>query len=304
VRRSFAVGLLVVALVSLLPAAASAQEIEPRTFANTPVGLNFIAVGYTFQSGNVLFDSSLPIEDVNADLHMAFTRYLRTLPIGNKPAKLTVVLPLVAGHWEGFLEQEFRTRDANGMADLRFGLDILLWGAEARRASEPAIGDRDTVVGAGVVLVVPSGTYDSERLINLGSNRWSLRSQVGVAHKLGRWTVEVMGAVWLFSDNDDFFGGQHLDQSPLYVLKGDVVYSFRPGMWVGLGAGYGEGATSRIDGVVRNTLQTNWRFGGTFAYAIRPQHGISVTAFSGLTTRVGADFDSFGFAYQYLWGDR
>jgi len=289
-------------LATLVPAAVMAQEIEPRTYVNTPVKLNFVGVAYGFQTGNVFFDPSLPIEDVNADLHIGAVRYLRTLAIAGKPAKVVVVQPFVSGHWEGFLEGEFRTRDANGMGDLRFAVDVLLLGATPRVAGEAPDPNEKTIVGAGLALIAPTGTYDNERLINLGSNRWSLRPRVGVSHRLGKWTVEGIAAVWLFGDNDDFFGGSQLTQERLWVVKGDVVYSFRPGMWLGIGVAYGEGATSRVDGVVRNTLQTNWRLGGTFAYALRPQHGISFTALTGATTRVGADFDSFGFAYQYMWG--
>ncbi len=290
------------AYVLTLPVAVTAQEVEPRTFVNTPTGLNFIAAGYGFQTGNVFFDAALPIKDVNADLHIGFVRYLRTLAIAGKPAKLAVVQPFVAGHWEGFLDGDFRTRDANGLGDLRLGLDVLVWGARPRSPREPPLADESTVVGAGLVVIAPTGTYDDERLINLGSNRWSMRPQVGVSHTFGRWTVEGIGAVWLFGENDDFFGGSLLTQERLWAIKGDVVYSFSPGMWLAAGLAYGQGATSRVDGVVRNTLQTNWRFGGVFAYALRPRHGINVSVISGVTTRVGADFDSFGFAYQYLWG--
>jgi len=301
-RRKLVAVLAALVLLALLPLSAAAQEIEPRTYVNTPVKLNFVAVAYAFQTGNVFFDPSLPIEDVVADVHIGAVRYLRTLAIAGKPAKLTVVQPFVSGHWEGFLEGEFRTRDADGLGDFRFAVDVLLWGARPRAQGEAPDPKEKTIVGAGLAVIAPTGTYDNERLINLGSNRWTVRPQVGVSHQLGKWTVEGIAGLWLFGDNDDFYGGSLLTQERLWVLKGDVVYSIRPGMWFGVGLAYGEGATSRVDGVVRNTLQTNWRFGGTFAYALAPQHGISITAMTGATTRVGADFDSFGFAYQYLWG--
>ena len=281
---------------------AGAQEIEPRTFVNTPTKLNFIAAGYVFQTGNVFFDPALPIEDVNADLHVAFVRYVRTLAIGGKPAKITIFQPFASGHWEGFLEGEFRTRDASGLGDTRFAIDVLLWGASPRQVSEPPSPDEKTIIGAGITVVVPTGTYDPDRLVNLGSNRWSARPQVGVSRTLGKWTVEGIGALWLFGDNDDFFGGSLLTQERLWAVKGDVTYHIRPGFWVAAGAAYGQGARSRVDDTVRNTLQSNWRVGVALAYALRPQHGISATVFSGATTRVGADFDSVAFAYQYLWG--
>jgi hypothetical protein len=284
-----------------IPLAGQAQEIEPRTFVNTPVDLNLLAVGYLYQTGNVFFDPSLPIEDVEADIHGAMVRYVRTLGLGGKPAKLTVLFPLISGDWEGFLEGEFRTRDASGMGDLRFAVDVLLWGARARSLGDVPDPSEKTIVGAGIAVVLPTGTYDNQRLVNLGLNRWAFRPQIGISHNFGKLMLEAIGGVALYGENDDFYGGQRLTQDPLWLLKADAVYTFRPGLWVGFGLGYGTGASTRVNGVVSNTLQTNWRFGGTLAYAVAPQHGISVTVLSGVTTRIGADFNSLGFAYQYLW---
>ena len=52
----------------------SAQELEPRTYAQTPTGVNFIAVGYGLSTGNVLMDPALPIEGLDADLNLLFLR--------------------------------------------------------------------------------------------------------------------------------------------------------------------------------------------------------------------------------------
>ncbi len=34
-----------------------AQDIEPRLYSNTPVGVNFLITGYTYTQGGVAFDS-------------------------------------------------------------------------------------------------------------------------------------------------------------------------------------------------------------------------------------------------------
>jgi len=57
------------------PQVVGGQELEPRTYANIPVDMNFLAVGYVHSSGNVLLDPSLPIEDLNAKTDSAFLRY-------------------------------------------------------------------------------------------------------------------------------------------------------------------------------------------------------------------------------------
>lgn len=55
-------------LVAAIPVVGAVQEIEPRTYANTPVGMNFTALAYSYSSGNVSMDPSLPIENLDARL--------------------------------------------------------------------------------------------------------------------------------------------------------------------------------------------------------------------------------------------
>ena len=38
-----------------------AQDLEPRLYANTPVGMNFLIAGYAYSSGGVATDLALPV---------------------------------------------------------------------------------------------------------------------------------------------------------------------------------------------------------------------------------------------------
>ena len=54
------VGAALVALALLAAATAEAQELEPRAYTNTPVGMNFLVLGYAYTKGDVPLDTSLP----------------------------------------------------------------------------------------------------------------------------------------------------------------------------------------------------------------------------------------------------
>ena len=54
-------------LTCLAPVSA-AQEIEPRAYSSSPVGTNFAVVGYGATRGDVVFDSSAPFTDVEAEV--------------------------------------------------------------------------------------------------------------------------------------------------------------------------------------------------------------------------------------------
>jgi hypothetical protein len=50
---------------------AHAQDLEPRAYANTPVGLNFLIGGYAYTKGTVGTDASVPLEDTEVTLNSA-----------------------------------------------------------------------------------------------------------------------------------------------------------------------------------------------------------------------------------------
>ena len=111
------------------PFSIRAQELEPRLYQNVPVGLNAVLFGYSFSTGNVLFDSSLPVEDGEADVHVVFVAYLRTLDFFGRSGKVDVVLPFSDANFHGFLDGVFRTRTPTGFADPRVRLAVNLTGS-------------------------------------------------------------------------------------------------------------------------------------------------------------------------------
>jgi len=291
--------------VMSFPGAAGAQELVARAYANTPVGVNFVGIGYGYSAGNVFFDPSLPIEDADARINAVFVRYVRSLELFGKPAKVKVSLPWTTGHWEGFLDGEYRTRDATGLADARVGFDILVSGAPPLEPADFAAFEQRTIVGLSLDVIMPTGKYEPTKLINISSNRWAFNPELAVSQNLGgRWTVEAVGSAWFFTDNDDFFAGLTLEQDNLFAIKLSAIRTVRPGFWWGFGLGYGQGGTTRVEGVVRQTLQRNWRFAAFLAYPLAPNQGLSVALMSGVTRRVGGDFDSIAVGYQYSWGGR
>jgi hypothetical protein len=287
----------------MLSAVTIAQELEPRTYTNTPTEINLLSVGLLRSSGNVLLDPSLPIEDLDGQLNIAVLRYVRTFGLMQRAAKFKLGLPYATGDWEGTIDGWPAARSANGSGDVRLDLEWNFYGAPALRGRDFESYRQGTIVGTSLRVIAPTGNYQNDRLLNLGSNRWSVRPEIGVSRALGQWALELTGGVWLFGDNDDFAGGRNLEQDPLYVLKAHAVYSLRPGFWIGGGLGYGKGGRTRVDGTARDTSQQNYRFAVTLAYPLNKQHGVAVSLGTGSNSGAGADFDSLMLSYQFAWGE-
>src|SRR3954454_20189801 len=47
---------------------AHAQDLEPRAYSASPVGANFLIATFSHSSGDIIFDPTLPITDVQADV--------------------------------------------------------------------------------------------------------------------------------------------------------------------------------------------------------------------------------------------
>jgi hypothetical protein len=296
-RAAFAIAL----TLTLGLADASAQELEPGTYQNAPVAMNVIFVGYGFSTGNVLFDAALPIEGASARVHLIPLGYLRTVDIFGRSGKLDIQLPVSWAHFEGFVEGEFRTRSPRGLADPRVRFAVNLFGSPALDAPGFAKYRQRTIVGAAVQMTLPLGQYDADRAINLGAHRWAFRPEIGVSHAAGRWIFEAAGGAWLFTDNNDYFGGATQSQTPLSFLKGNVIYSFRRSLWTSISYGVANGGETRLNDAVQNRVQRNTRLGATLALPVGQSGGLRILYTTGLTTRLGADFDTISVTYQYSW---
>jgi hypothetical protein len=293
--------LLLLSAIPLLAVKAWAQELEPGAYQNAPIGVNVAIVSYGFSHGNVLVDASLPIEGANARVHGLGVGYLRTFRLFGLSAKADGGVAVSHARFEGVVDGEFRTREPTGLTDPRVRLLVNLLGAPALDPSDYARYRQRTILGVSVQVALPLGQYDPDFLINLGANRWGFRPELGVSHARNRWLFEGAVGSWLFTENDDYFGDRTLRQRPLYYAKGDIIYNFRRSLWASFSYGVANGGETEIDGVPRNNLQRNNRVGVALSLPLARTSSLKFAYTSGLTTRLGADFDSITVGYQYSW---
>ncbi len=289
-------------LISAWPSPLLAQELEPRLLTNVPVGSNFVLAAYGFASGNILLDPAVPIEGLNANLHTFLGGYVRSIDVFGLAGKVDAVVPYATGDWTGPLEGQDTARSATGLRDPQVRMSVNFVGSPALGRARWADWEQKTIVGASLQIVIPLGQYDPSKLINLGSNRWTFRTQVGVSHAMGPWILEGAGAVWLFADNSDFVGGRKLEQRPQFTAKAHFIRSLRSGWWLSLGVGYGVGGRSVIEGIERDNHISSFRFGGTVAAPLGKGHTLKLVLNSGVRLERGPDFDAIALTYQYLWG--
>jgi hypothetical protein len=284
-----------------MPLAASAQELEPGAYWPIPVGLNIVTVSNAFNFGDVAFDPSAPIDEASATINTTAFAFTRAFDLGGRSANVSVVLPVVGGHIEGRYLGEPAEVGRFGLGDPRFRLAMNLYGAPAMTPQESVTYRLETIVGVSVTVAPPFGQYDPAKLINLGTNRWSFKPEVGISRGYRQWVLEAMAGVWFFTDNTDFFGGRTRTQDPIVATQVHVTYRFKRTMWLAADANYFTGGQTTIGGNENLDFQRNSRIGATFSSAIDRHQAIRVSVSRGAFTTIGADFTSIAVGYNYAW---
>lgn len=291
-------------LVLLGCCAAHAQELEPRAYSPNPIGVNFVVLGLGHSSGDVLLDPSLPLTDVSARLTAGLAGIGRTYGLLGRSASVAFVAPYVAGDVSGSIGEDRRDAQRRGFGDPRLRLAMNITGGEALTPAQFATRQPRASLGASIVIVPPLGQYDSTRLVNLGSNRWSFKPELGFSQPLGRWHLDLYAGVWLFTHNDAFFGGAQRQQDAIQTLQAHVSYTVRPQLWFAADATHYRGGQSSIDGNSRMDALANTRVGITVSLPISARQSLKLSWSDGVATRIGGDFTSYAIAWQYTWIDQ
>jgi hypothetical protein len=124
-------------------------------------------------------------------------------------------------------------------------------------------------------LFLPTGDYDSDRLLNLGGNRWSLQASLPISYVLGDsmidpdlTTFEIMPVVQFFGDNDDPFGlADVASQDPLFGVEGHITRNFGQAFWGSLDAAYQFGGQVFADDVPQGEAPETLALGATLGWS-------------------------------------
>jgi hypothetical protein len=102
------------------------------------------------------------------------------------------------------------------------------------------------------MITAPTGQYDGAKLINLGTNRWAYKPEVGIAVPKGPWDFDAYLGVWLFTSNADFYpGGRTRSQDRVVALQGHARYTLRPRLWAAVDARWYQGGAARVGAMSR-----------------------------------------------------
>lgn len=299
----FAVLLLAIATLFFFDATAGAQELAPRVFWPAPKGSNFLIVGYQYSTGDVVIDPTLPVTGVESTNNYLQVTYRRTLSLFGRTANLQFDVPYAWGESAGVFDEMPVRREISALADTRILLSVNLRGAPSMDAAgfQALRANPETIIGASILVQPPTGGYESDKIINVGTNRWATKIAIGAIWPLHpQWHLEVDAGIWLFADNDDFLGKTR-QQDPIISSEIHLVRRFKPGFWAALDLNYYSGGRTTINQQISTDLQKNSRAGVTLVMPVKGRNALRFYYSTGVVIDSGGDFDIFGISFGHAF---
>jgi hypothetical protein len=278
--------------------AAGAQEIEPRAYSATPLGVTFAGLSVLHSRGDVVLEPTSPLTDVNAKVYIGALALGGTFSLFGHLASAGVGVPYAWANVSGRIDEDARSVERAGLADSRVRFAVNLLGGRAMALPEFVRRKPSTTLGTSLVVSVPTGQYFDDKLVNVGTNRWAFKPEIGVSHPTGPWTLELYGGAWFFTDNDSYLGSTRREQNPLLSMQSHIGYTIQPRLWLAADVTYYAGGRVVTDGVPAADRQDNLRVGLTASVPAGRSNSVKVGWSRGAITRLGGNFDTWAIAWQ------
>ena len=289
------------ATLALMPGIGFADN--ARDWQNTPTDLNMVFGYYNRVDTNTPIDTTLPINGLSLDADLYLFRYARSFGIDGRNSAIQFIQPY-ADVSASFDNAQFfsGTKRNGGMGDTQIVFAHNIFGGPALTAEEFASWKPETFLTGALWMTMPTGDYDKDRIINIGSNRWVFKPELGFGTPIGPTWLEINTYVSLFGDNKDYHGDSKLEQKPLYAIEGHYSYTINRALWVSLDATYNRGGESRIDGDWQDNKQENGLLGASLGFMLSPQFGGLIAYNDTVSERTGSpDVNTWTFRLQYVW---
>lgn len=303
-QPSLAAGLLLATQASVL-----AVGDGPRAYMLTPADSQILTAYGLFLDGNQNLDPGATSRNLDLDVDVGVLQYTHSFSLFDNACGAFLIAPF--GSTEGtFNFPRFSlTGKSSGLADIQLGGVFGLYGSPALEVADYLTYDPGFSLGLLAKLTAPTGEYDENKVINLGSNRWGLQVGVPMGYYLGEsflddelTTFELLPSVFFFGDNSDPFRAGESSQDPLFQIEAHITRNLSRMVWVSLDANYQYGGETSTDGISGNDSRESFGLGGTIGVNLSKTLSINAT-YGGIISHNdnGADGHMFRVKMAYLF---
>src|SRR5262245_22417634 len=286
-----------------IPDRACGQFNDPRTYENTPVGTNQLELGYTYVHANALLDTSLVVAGAKLNANQGIIDYTRYFGLLHRLSWVEVGVP-VAG-LSGSVSGTNIQGSTTGAGDSSYAFAMLLKGGQALTVDQFERYEPTTTLGLSLTMTAPTGSYRSNRILNLGSDRWSFKPELAWSHPFGRqqkWELDAYANVSFFTNNSSYHGREILRQDPLPGIEVHLSYSFTDNIWASVDTRYSFRGTTTVDGVRQDNAQQNLILGTEMNISFNERNTLIFEFAKAFVHNNGPSVVGFSVKYDYTWG--
>ncbi|HXW89138.1 MAG TPA: transporter [Terriglobales bacterium] len=282
---------------------AHAQFTDPHNYDNTAVGTNQIELAYTYARSDVSIDTGLVIAGAKFNLNVATIDYSRYFGLANHLMWVNGAVP-IAGLSGSVTGTTIRS-SITGAADSSYQVAALLKGGPALSKADFDNYKPETIVGVSLSVAAPSGQYNGNKIVNLGSDRWLIRPEIALSHPFGpeqKWQLDTYANCEFYTDDTSYRGIKVLSEQPLPGFEGHVSYTFNDKLWAAIDTRYSLRGDTSINGADQNDSQQNFIIGSEVNLALNSQHSLVFEFAKALAHRNGTAYTGFTVKYDFVWG--
>jgi hypothetical protein len=281
----------------------NAQDLEPRAYVRIPVNINLIGAGFSFSKGGVVTDPTIPLTNLKATLGTGILNYVHSFSLFGLTAQALAVLPYSSGKASALVNGQSQSRYLSGIGDMRFRLSALLFGAPAVSIREFSKEIPKTVLGTSLTIIVPTGQYFSDKLINVGASRWAFKPELALSQPFSkRWLLDLYAGLWFYTANNSFYpGNTKRTQNPIGTFQGHISYNLSAIAWAAFDVTYYGGGSTTQNGIPKNDEISNVRYGFTLALPTGKRSSLKIAFSDGAYILYGANFYTISVGWAYLW---
>lgn len=245
---------------------AHAIDVDAGDYTALPEGTNLGLLYYQHAERNALYaDGHKAPIDAGLDSDVGILRGVHFMKLGDYIIDPQFLLPFGNVRAKDDLKE---LGSDSGTGDLILASTIWLLNDPANRR----------YFGVTPFIFVPTGSYDNDRAVNLGENRWKFTLQAGYITGLtDKLTLDLVGDVTFFGNNDDYGpASQTLKQSELYQGQAFLRYNFTDRFDVRAGVSKLWGGESEVDGIHMNDEPKTSKFTVGASYFVTPSTQLMV----------------------------
>lgn len=253
VQRAWAAAMLAIAAVAAKPA--MAIDVDAGDYTALPAGTNLGLLYYQHVERDRIYAGGRQVSGGSLDSDVGIARYVHYMKLGNFTVDPQFLLPFGTLRGRNNLSALGNT---TGVGDLILAATVWVY-------NDPG---RHRYLGITPFIYVPTGSYNGNRALNLGENRWKFALQAGyITPLVDRFTLDLVGDVTVFGHNTDFTAAHAtMTEDPLVQMQAWLRYNVTDTFDVRAGLSYSMGGLTHVNGVSQGDRVNTSKFSVGFAW--------------------------------------